>query len=462
MFVRNDATRDSRVLREAASLTAAGHTVTIVASMPAAGGVPRMERRDGFDIARVDSPTDWRVVWAWLRYPWRMRGRAVGVLKAAARRGPRGVPLMLAVLGAAMLSIPLTIIRAPIVAIRGDRGRERGLADWLLNWRFGALGWARDAGRAAPMGDVYHGHDLTGLAAAVAAADRSGGQVVYDSHEIFLESGTYATLPAWVRRWIGRLERRLAGRAVALVTVNPAIAAELERRLPVHRTVIVHNCPPRWTPPDQDRGLLRGAAGVPADAPLLLYHGVFTSHRGLRQLALASLEPGLERAHVVYLGYGASRPEVDALAADPRFGGRVHVLDAVEPAVLVDWVTGADVVVIPGQPSTLNHLLSSPNKLFEALAAGVPVAIMDFPYVHQIVLDDPGGSLGTVCDPTDPASIARAVRAILELPAAERAAMRARCLRAAHEHWNWESEVARLVDLYDGLSKRGTTTSQST
>lgn len=462
MFVRNDATRDSRVLREAGTLTAAGHAVTIVASMPAAGGVPRTESRDGFDIVRVDSPSDWRLVWAWLRYPWRMRGRAVGALKTAVRRGPSGIPLALAVLAGAILSIPLTIVRLPIFALRGDRGQERGVLDWLLNWRFGALGWARDAGRAAPTGDVYHGHDLTGLAAAAAAADRDGGQLVYDSHEIFLESGTYATLPGWVRRWIGRLERRLAGRAVALVTVNPAIAAELERRLPIRRTVVVHNCPPRWTPPDVPRALLRTAAGVPADAPLLLYHGVFTNHRGLRQLAHASLEPGLERAHVVYLGYGASRPEVDALAADPRFGGRVHVLDAVEPAVLIDWVTGADVVVIPGQPSTLNHLLSSPNKLFEALAAGVPVAIMDFPYVHEIVLDDPGGPLGAVCDPTDPASIARAVRSIIELPDAERDALRARCLRAAHERWNWESEAARLVELYAGLSKRGTATSQST
>jgi glycosyltransferase involved in cell wall biosynthesis len=248
---------------------------------------------------------------------------------------------------------------------------------------------------------------------------------------------------------------------VALVTVNPAIGAELEKRLPVKRTVVVHNCPPRWTPPAQPQNLLRAAAGIPADVPILLYHGVFTNHRGLSQLAMASLEPGLECAHVVYLGYGASRPEVDGLAADPRFGGRVHVLDAVDPSVLIDWVAGADVGVIPGQPSTLNHLLSSPNKLFEALAAGVPVAIMDFPYVHQIVLEHPGGPLGTVCDPTDPASIARAVREIIERSPDEQAALRRRCLEAAHERWNWESEVARLVELYAWLSNRGTVTSQS-
>ncbi len=462
MFVRNDATRDSRVLREARSLTDHGHDVTIVALMPSGGGLPVTERGAGFGIVRVSSPTDWRLVWGWLRYPWRMRGRFVGALKNAVHRGPAGIPMILAVLVAVILTIPLTLIRAPIVAVRRNRAPQSGVIDWMLAWRFGALGWARDAGRLAPSADVYHGHDLPGLAAAVAAADRDGATVVYDSHEVFLESGTYAVLPGWVRAWIGRLERHLAGRAAALVTVNPMIAAELERRLPIKQVVIVHNCPPRWSPPDPPRNLLRTAAGVPPDAPLLLYHGVFTKHRGLEQLALASLEPGLERAHVVFLGYGASRPEVDALVADARFGGRVHVLDAVDPSVLLDWVTGADVGVIPGQPSTLNHLLSSPNKLFESLAAGIPVAIMDFPYVHRIVLDDPGGPLGTVCDPTDPASIARAVRSIIERPDEERLALRARCLRAAHETWNWESEVARLVELYAGLSKRGAGTSQST
>jgi glycosyltransferase involved in cell wall biosynthesis len=463
MFVRNDATRDSRVLREAQSLTEAGHRVTIVALMPTAGGLPAHEDRDGFDVVRIESPSDWRLVWAWVRYPWRLRGWAVGALKSALRRGPAGLPRVLLVLLAVVASVPMTVVRAPIHALRRRRPASRGILDWVLAWRFGAMGWARDAGRAAPVGDVYHGHDLPGLAAAVAAASRdTGGQVVYDSHEIFLESGTYANLPGWVRGWIGGQERRLAARAVALVTVNPAIGAELEKRLPVKRTVVVHNCPPRWTPPAQPQNLLRAAAGIPADVPILLYHGVFTNHRGLTQLAMASLEPGLERAHVVYLGYGASRPEVDGLAADPRFGGRVHVLDAVEPAVLIDWVAGADVGVIPGQPSTLNHLLSSPNKLFEALAAGVPVAIMDFPYVHRIVLENPGGPLGTVCDPTDPASIARAVREIIERSPDEQAALRRRCLEAAHERWNWESEVARLVDLYAGLSNRGTATSQST
>lgn len=474
MFVRNDATRDSRVRREAQSLSAAGHEVSVVALQPAMGNQPMTEQQDGFDIIRIPAPSGWRLIWAWIRFPWRIRGRAVAAIKRQARRGPAGWLVILLILAGLVLSIPWVAIRGAVHVARGrSRARQAGMLDWLLSWRFSVLGWARDAGRAAPVGDIYHGHDLPGLAAAVEASRRSGGHVVYDSHEIFLESGSYANLPRWVKGLVARQERRLARRAAALVTVNPAIGAELERRFPVRRLVVVHNCPSRWDPPIELPALIRNTASIPAGAPLLLYHGVFTSHRGLEELAEASLEPGLESAHVVYLGYGGSRPLVDALVADPRFGGRLHVIDAVDPTVLLDWVAGADVGVIPGQRSTLNHWLSSPNKLFEALAAGVPVAIMDFPYVHDLVLNDPLGPLGTVCDPADPASIARAVREIVEQPTDIRQAQRARCLAAAHQRWNWETESARLVALYAELSsrpaassgspsKRGTTTSQST
>ena len=48
------------------------------------------------------------------------------------------------------------------------------------------------------------------------------------------------------------------------------------------------------------------------------------------------LEPGLEGAHPVFLGFGPLREDVLVrLAAEPRFGGRIHVLDAVGPLEVV-------------------------------------------------------------------------------------------------------------------------------
>jgi glycosyltransferase involved in cell wall biosynthesis len=454
MFVYNDVSRDARVLREASSLAAAGHEVTVMGRPRdlAARGSDR-ESRDGVTVIRVPIPHRWRLGWTLFRRPWRMGPWVRGRLGRGIRRGPRGLPSLGAGLAVGLTALAWSILGAPL-HLMGRRllWTEGGLIEWLVLWRFAILGWARDAAAAAPAADVWHGHDLTGLPGALAALRARGGSAVFDSHEIFLESGANADRPRVVRWLFARLERRWSRSASALVTVNDALAQELGQRLAPRRTVVVHNCPPRWTPPDPPPDLIRAATGIPPEAAILLYHGGFSAHRGLEELAAAILEPGLEHAHAVYLGYGKRHDELRRLATDPRYGGRVHVLDAVPPDELLPWVASADVGVMVNQPTTRNEWVSTPNKLFECLAAGTPVVSSDFPGRCRIILDDPDGPLGAVCDPTDPAAIAAAVRSLIDQPPAARADLRARCLRAAHLRWNWETEVARLLALYGELA----------
>jgi len=172
---------------------------------------------------------------------------------------------------------------------------------------------------------------------------------------------------------------------------------------------------------------------------------------GARPVSTWLRELGLEGAHLVFLGFGDLRERLEQEAADPRYGGRLHVLPGVPPDVLNEWVASADVGAMPNQPATLNERLSTPNKLFESIAAGIPVVLSDFAERRRIVIDDPDGPLGAVCDPTKPADIARAIRSLIDLPPAETAALRLRCLKAAHERWNWETEGAKLVALYEDL-----------
>ena len=131
----------------------------------------------------------------------------------------------------------------------------------------------------------------------------------------------------------------------------------------------------------------------------------------------------------------------------------MHVLPAVPPGDLLDWVADADVDAIPLQRSSLNHWLCTPNKLWESLAAGIPVVVSDFPIMRRIVIEDPAGPLGAVCDPSDPASIAAAIASILDLPPAELEALRERCHRTARERWNWEEESKPLVELYAAMAR---------
>lgn len=420
MFVRNDLSADARVLKEAASLRDAGHELTIVGALdPGSPEAIDRHERDGISIIRVRLPR-YRRWWRWIRAPWRL----------AARIGRR--------------------IR-PRPTVHGPARLDT--LDWLAAWWLGNLGWARAAARVAPEADVYHGHDLTGLPAAVEAARRHGGRLVYDSHELFLGSGSFVGRPAWAIARIDAQERRWAAGADALVTVNQALAERLGPRLGIERVVVVHNCPPRpaEAPVSSDR--IRVAIGLGPDDRVILHHGGFRAHRGLEILADAMLGPELAGAHLVFLGFGPLRASLVERSEDPRAGGRIHVLDPVPPDEVVGWVASADVEALALQPDSLNYVLSTPNKVFESLAAGTPVAASDFPGIRGVLLQDPGGPLGAVFDPTDPAAIAAAIRSLLDLSPEDRAELRARCRRAAQERWNWETEVAGLVELYRDLGR---------
>jgi glycosyltransferase involved in cell wall biosynthesis len=453
MFVYNDCTRDQRVLREAATLVSAGHSVTIMArpSDPWSE-IGDRELRDGFEIVRIPIPSSWRPGWLMVRYPWRAaRARLAALARSVqARQLHAADALILPVL---TILTAWSLVRLPLYAIaRLRNGSRNSTLDWLVRWRFAIFGWARAAARAAPPADVWHGHDLTGLPGAVEGRRLHGGRLIYDSHELFVESGSNARRPGWAKWLLRRLERSLSRRADALVTVNQTLADLLNRTYGFSRVVILHNTPNRWDPPTVPDDRLRAAAGIERGTPVALYHGGFGTDRGLVPLAEAMLTPGLEGCHLVYLGFGDLRERLVDLAAETRFGGRIHVLDAVPPDELLAWVASADVGVMPNQPATANERLSTPNKLFESLAAGIPVVTSDFPERRRIVLEDPAGALGAVCDPTDPASIGAAIRSIVSLDPVATADLRRRCLTAAHERWNWETESRRLVDLYADLT----------
>jgi glycosyltransferase involved in cell wall biosynthesis len=222
----------------------------------------------------------------------------------------------------------------------------------------------------------------------------------------------------------------------------------LRERYRPQRIVVVHNCPARWSPPADRPALLHEAAGLERGVPVILYHGALSMDRGVEQLMGALLEPGLGSAHLCLMGFGELRDRYGAVAADPRWADRVHVLDPVAPAHLLAWVASADVGAMPIQPSTLNHRLSTPNKLFECLAAGVPVVASDFGPIRPVVMNEPAEPVGALCDPTRVDSVAEALRSILDLDPEATAALRRRCLAAAHDRWSWEVQAAGLVALY--------------
>ena len=312
------------------------------------------------------------------------------------------------------------------------------------------IAWGIALETAVDPADIWHGMWAGSLPALQRLRRRHGGRTVYDSRDVYLHSRQFDRMGRIRRSILLRFERHWARAADAVITVNGAYADIIARTLGVARPDIVMNCPVRYDPPEPRPDLIRAALGLPPRCCVVLYQGNLITERGIEEAMDAILE--VPDAVLVLLGYGSSRARYTEQSAQAPFAGRVFVLPPVPPSELLDWTASSDVMVMAIQPTTLNHRYTTPQKLFEALAAGVPVVASDLPGMAEIVR---AADAGVLCDATSPASIAAAIRQVLEQPPADLAAMRERARRAAHDTYNWERQITVLFDVYRRLLDQG-------
>ena len=198
------------------------------------------------------------------------------------------------------------------------------------------------------------------LPLAHALARRTGAVFAYNAHELETETVGSAGLRQRLQRVI---ERHYIRRADVVSVVNESIAQWYREAYPGVDPVVVTNAP------TGAEGVidLRARLGIPEGALLYLHSGYLAPGRNI-PLILRAFEQ-VTRAHVVFVGSGALLPEVErASASHPN----IHHLPPVEPEQVLAMTRGADVALCLIESGCLSHRMSTPNKMMEAFAAGVP------------------------------------------------------------------------------------------
>lgn len=95
----------------------------------------------------------------------------------------------------------------------------------------------------------------------------------------------------------------------------------------------------------------------------------------------------------------------------------------------------------------INYLDSLPVKMFEYMAAGIPVIASNFPLWKEIIEEN---QCGLCVDPLNPSSIAEAIDYIIANPN-KAASMGKNGQIAVEEKYNWGNEEAKLISLYRTL-----------
>jgi glycosyltransferase involved in cell wall biosynthesis len=323
-----------------------------------------------------------------------------------------------------------------------------------------AINFVRHVRAFAP--DVVHAHDAAMLAPGLLGARLTGARLLYDSHELA------TSVPYRERGWarfVAAVERLAVPRADAVVTVSDGIAEllherySLRRRPAVVRNVCALTRPSaqarrrrrtqeerRTSPrgPDRRRSGLRVELGVDDTVPVVLHQGAAAPGRGCETLIRAL--GMIDNARLVFLGQSTAGfgAELERLAAELGLADRVHFFSSVALSDLLVWTAEADVGVSLLQDTCENHRHALPNKVFEYIAARLPVVVSSLPELERVT-DEHG--IGWAVDPADPVSVAKGLNEALQSADAN---LHWR-LEHAGETLAWEREQSRLLAVYEEL-----------
>lgn len=290
--------------------------------------------------------------------------------------------------------------------------------------------------------DLIHAHDYHMIGVAVNAARflRSRGRdvkVVYDAHEL-VEGLSY---PREVIAGWSREESSFIHDVDAVTGVSAEQVGLIQKRYGLSTTPrVVHNAPLTGAS-NPDGSTIRDTISAER---ILVYHGNVAEERGVFTLveALVHTDPGV---HVVIVAPPASpvhEPLLDR-ARELRVEERVHLMPFVPPDQLTRYLESADIAVIP-YLTTGNNDIALPNKLFEAIQAGLPVLTSNMTALSRFVHDNHIGRVFAAGDPVALGAEANAMLADLDV---YRSAVTPEVKQAA----SWSAQADALVDTYREL-----------
>lgn len=291
--------------------------------------------------------------------------------------------------------------------------------------------------------DIYEFHDPELLPYGLKLA-KKGKKVIFDSHEDYpTQIMEKEWIPAFLRRMISSAYRAYETHVVRQLdavlfpcTKNGINIFENRAK----RVVILSNAVmlEEMTAPQQE---------VQKSGDTICCTGSLTYQRGITHLIRAAHQAGVK---LILAGQYSSEEYRRELEAMPEYScveylgyiGRQELAQVYARSSI-----GMSTILNVGQYANLDNF---PTKVYEYMAAGLPVIVSDYPFMRRSVQQD---DFGIAVDPADVQAVAQAIRTILSDP--QRAQqMGENGRQAVLQKYNWDIELKKLLELYGSLSEQ--------
>jgi glycosyltransferase involved in cell wall biosynthesis len=224
--------------------------------------------------------------------------------------------------------------------------------------------------------------------------------------KVLVDMGQLSTTGALYKA-LAALESALYRRASRIVVLTPGVVTELtDRGVPADKLVLIPNAAdPDYFQVAQDRESLRAKLGF--TKVTVIYAGAHGPANGLDLALDAAAEIGDLPVEIVLIGDGISRDGLRERAQ--REGLRnVRFLEPVTKDQIPELLAGADVGLHCLADVPLFRYGVSPNKVFDYMAAGLPV-LTNTPGEVGMLVEDADAGIGV-----QPTAIAAGIRQMVE------------------------------------------------
>jgi glycosyltransferase involved in cell wall biosynthesis len=286
--------------------------------------------------------------------------------------------------------------------------------------------------------DIFHFHDPEFLPWGVLIAKLTGKPVIYDAHEdlpkqIYTKPWIYAKWRQVISKVVHHIEKGLAKRLFAVITATESIRSQFQG---VQRITVIKNYP-----------LLMPAVSKEEDGVhRILYVGGISYLRGYKEMVQMMDHLPIElQAELHLIG------PLQYIAAEDRDLQQLQqkrvILHGRIPFEEVSvWLAKGKVGLVCLHPIE-NYRDSLPIKMFEYMAAGLPLIATNFPLWEKIVHTC---GCGFTVDPLNAKEMAEKVTRLLTDSTLH--AQMGRAGRTAYEKiYNWETEEKKLLALYSSF-----------
>lgn len=307
------------------------------------------------------------------------------------------------------------------------------------------LGWVEYVLRCAwiglrERGDVFVAIDVDAFPAAWLCARLRGKKCVLYAYELYADRPGISPRRFWL--W---LERTLTRYADLVVACEPNRARIMQERSGLRDLpLVVMNVPRRGGAPPRATRIqdLLAARGI-HDARIAYYHGWI--NRGRCADSYVEAMAGLpENTALFFVGPREAEFEAELKRRAEELGvaRRVIFHGLVPSSELPEWTASAHVGLQVQRNAGLNSYYCAPIKVYQYLAAGLPVLAPNFPGMIDVV---EGGEIGLCVDPESVSDIREGMRRLL-LDDAFREACAANAIRLSQERYCYEVQAREFIE----------------